>query len=84
MTRTFLGSKNLRGMAESFGRLVSPLTGETEGRGPFVVVNNNSVSIGDPKHNDQLERVWRDVMRVKGAEIVEGTARDVPPEGAET
>lgn len=60
-------------MGETYRRLVSPLTGETE-RGALVVVNNiNNNSLGDLKQAAAIERVWRDV--------IEGIARDVPPEG---
>jgi ketosteroid isomerase-like protein len=74
MAKTFLGSKNLRGMGETFGRLVSPLSGEGERGAPSVVIVNN---VGDTQATRMFEQVYRDVIRVQNGEILEGVARDV-------
>lgn len=80
MAKTFMESKNLRGMGETFGRLVSPMTGEAERGAPGVVIINNSMS---PEQATALERVWRDVMRLQNGEVIDGEATDVP-KGDET
>lgn len=72
MAKTFLGSKNLRGMGETFGRLAEPFA-----EGPRATVENGSLNAMETLTSLALEYVRQ--KRQENGEVVEGT---LSPEGS--
>jgi hypothetical protein len=79
MSRVFLSSKNVRGLSEAYGRLVSPHLGEPETDARHVIYVQNNFS---PETASAMERVLRDVIRAQQEHLViDAESVDIKREG---